>query len=81
MHDMDDDSRLAILGEALMDELKVIREYLEDMVPIKQDVKIVKEKIDNIESDISVLKAIARNHSRHIDHHEVRITKLEAKPA
>ena len=45
MHDMSDEDRREVLGEALMHELKAIREYVEDVPAIKKNVQILKEDI------------------------------------
>lgn len=61
-----------------MDELKIIREYLEDLMPIKQDVAILKQDMAEVKSDIKIIKAVLTDHSHQIQNHEVRITRLEA---
>ncbi len=42
MHNMDDETRREVLGEALMDELKLIREYVQDVPQMKTDLAAVK---------------------------------------
>jgi len=77
MQELDDDGRKDILGEALMDELKVIREYLADIPIIKQTLAKVEARLEQLEADMVVIKAIAKEHSVQLDNHEVRIRKLE----
>ncbi|MET0779635.1 MAG: hypothetical protein ABWY71_02255 [Candidatus Saccharimonadales bacterium] len=78
MNDVDDETVRGVFGEALMDELKVIREYLEYLMPIKQKVDMIELRLDYIETDIRAIKAIAREHSIQLDGHEIRLTSLEA---
>ena len=42
MHNMDDDTLKEVLGEALMSELKAIREYVEDIPLIRRDLRLIK---------------------------------------
>ncbi len=77
MQNLDDEDRKAVLGEVLMDELKIIREYLEDIPVIKQDVKQLKQDIDELKSDMKAVKVIAKDHSKHLGSHEIRLTRLE----
>lgn len=82
MHDMSDEDRKTALGEVLMDELKVIREYLEavlkDVPVIKQKVIKLEEDMIEVKSDIKIIKAAVTDQSRQVNDHEVRITHLEA---
>ncbi|OVE79310.1 hypothetical protein BVY00_00580 [bacterium G20] len=67
---MDDEMRKEVLGEVLMDELKAIREYVEDIPAIKRDVNTIKNYVDELKTDVKAIKAIAKEH-------EQRITNLE----
>jgi hypothetical protein len=78
MNDLDDETVQGVFGEALMDELKVIREYLEYLMPMKQKVDAMEQDIVIIKSDIQAIKAIAREHSIQLDDHEGRLVTLEA---
>lgn len=77
MHDMSDDDRKQILGEALMDELKAIREYVQDVPVIKNDIKELKEVVEQLKSDVKVIKAAVTDQSTQLANHENRITALE----
>lgn len=61
MHDMDDEARKQVLGEVLMDELKTIREYVEDVPGIKRKLDEVDERLISVESDVTVIKAAVRD--------------------
>src|SRR4051794_31510183 len=69
-HTMDDATRKAVLGEALMDELKAIREYVQDTPGMKQELREVKIAVDDFRADVHVVKAVARDHEA-----ELRILK------
>jgi len=62
MHDLTDDERKEALGELLMDELKVIREYLQDLPAMKRDLHDVKETVARIEAQQHVTDAVVRAH-------------------
>lgn len=70
MHDMDDEARKEALGEVLMDELKVIREYLEHITPLVQLIPEMREDIAALKADMHVMKLLYKDH-------EARITTLE----
>ncbi len=70
MQSLNNDERKQVLGEVLADELKVIREYVEDIPDIKKDVHKLKEDIAQIKSDMKIVKVITKNH-------ESRIMQLE----
>ena len=77
MHDIDDETRRAVLGEALMDELKVIREYVQDVPAIKADVHQVKATVEEINDRLGVIATVVREHER-----EIRgLKRTEAKVA
>lgn len=77
MHDMDDDTRKEVLGEALMDELKAIREYVQDVPLIKADLQQVKTDVTELKSDMKVVKAAVTDHSQQLHNNEDRLTHLE----
>jgi 2-phospho-L-lactate guanylyltransferase (CobY/MobA/RfbA family) len=66
MHDMDDETRREVLGEALMDELKAIREYVQDVPTIKADVRQVKLTVDEIKDRLGILESVVREHDREL---------------
>ena len=63
---MNDDDRKQILGEALMDELKTIREYVEDIPIIKTELQQVHAKVDDLGNEIKVIKAVVSEHESDI---------------
>ena len=76
MHDMDDATRREILGEALMDELKVIREYLEGIIPLVGLIPDMRKDIDELKHDMKLVKMTIREHSQWIRTHEQLHTRL-----
>lgn len=73
MHDMDDDTRKEVLGEAIMDELKAIREYVEDIPEIKKDVKDLQARMTRVEDGMNIHGAVIREHES-----DLRILKQKA---
>lgn len=57
MMSLNDDERREVLGEVLMDELRVIREYVSEIPLIKKDV--------------AELKLIAEEHTQILQRHDV----------
>jgi len=77
MQGMNDDERRQVLGEVLMDELKAIREYVQDIPAIKQDVQQLKTDVDEIRPDVKVIKAAVTDQSRQLARHDARLGNLE----
>lgn len=77
MHGMDDDTRKEVLGEVVMDELKVIREYLEYLMPVRQRVEDIDKRLVAIESDVKIIKLTVTDHSKQLYRHEQRLNRLE----
>ena len=71
MQSLDDEERRQVLGEVLADELKVIREYVQDIPEIKKDVHSLKEDVEILKSDMKIVKTAISNHAS-------RLTQLEA---
>lgn len=78
---MNEEQRKAVLGEVLMDELKAIREYVEDIPEIKNDVSKLKDDMAEVKSDVKVIKAVVKNHSKRLDEHDIAIRRLKHKIA
>lgn len=62
--------RKEVLSEVLMDELKAIREFVEDIPVIKQKVTKIEVDMGEVKTDLKAVKAVLKNH-------EQRITILE----
>lgn len=54
MQSPNDDERKEVLGEVLFDELKVIREYVEDIPIIKQTISEINERLIKVERTVNV---------------------------
>ncbi len=66
MHDLDDDSIKALFGEAIIDELKAIREYL-GMVPLAgQRLLTLEDHVANMDDTLKVVSALGRAHEKDI---------------
>ena len=78
MQDLSDEDRKSVLGEVLMDELKIIREYLEQLLPLNKKVDSLDKDMSEVKADIKVIKAVVTDHSQQLSDHEVRVTRLEA---
>lgn len=70
MQDMDDDDRRQILGEVLYDELRIIREYLQDMPILKSDVAQLKADVEELKADMKIVKYTLKDTNS-------RLSKLE----
>jgi 2-phospho-L-lactate guanylyltransferase (CobY/MobA/RfbA family) len=81
MHDMDDEQRKAVLGEALMDELRAIREQLDDLPAIKRDVVATREDVETIKVDLKAIKAAVREISEVLREHDEDIGLLKRRTA
>lgn len=81
MHDMSDEDRREVLGEALMHELKAIREYVEDVPAIKKNVQILKEDVEELKFDTKVVKAAVTDLSTTVKKHDKDIAYLKQKIA
>ncbi|MET0779409.1 MAG: hypothetical protein ABWY71_01100 [Candidatus Saccharimonadales bacterium] len=77
MHDIDDDTRKEILGEALMDELMVIREYLEYLLPLKQRVDSIEAEIVEIKCGMQMMWTLHHEHQQWMKEHERHHIHLE----
>lgn len=72
MQDLSDGDRKGILGEVLMDELKAIREGIADL-PTRREFNEVKENVEHLTSDMTVVKVILRDHERDIKRLKAKI--------
>lgn len=74
MMSLNDDERREVLGEVLMDELRVIREYV-------SDIPIVKEKVSRLEQIAEEHTQILQRHDVLLRIHDRDIEQLKAKLA
>ena len=77
MQSLSDDERKAVLGEVLADELKAITEYVKDVPLIKKKVDALEIDMQEVKSDIKIIKAAVTDLSKQVKDHERRITHLE----
>lgn len=66
MHDMSDEDRKAVFGEAILDELKAIREYLTDIPVMNKKIDVLDEKVNALQLSDNVTKAVLREHEADI---------------
>jgi ATP-dependent Lon protease len=81
MHDMDDEQRKSVLGEALMDELRAIRERLDDLPAIKANLDSVDARLETVETDVKAIKAAVRDISGVLRQHDEDIALLKPRAA
>lgn len=62
MQSLDDDERKSVLGEVLFDELKAIREYVQEIPNVKHRLSSLETKVDKIDDRLIVIEAIFREH-------------------
>ena len=78
MQSLNDDERKIVLGEVLADELKVIREYVEDVPSLKKDVIVIKENVSELKSDMKVVKTAVTDVNKEQKSLKQRVAQLEA---
>ena len=66
MHDMSDEDRKAVFGEAILDELKAIREYLTDIPVMNKKIDVLDEKVDALQQNDNVTEVVLREHEADI---------------
>ncbi len=66
MQSLSDDERRAVLGEVLFDELKLIREYVQEIPDIKEDLREVKERLTKVERIIRIHEVDVRQIRQHL---------------
>ena len=81
VHDLTDKERLQLLGEVFMDELRVIREYLEDIPGMKRDIATLKIDVSQLKSDMVIVKAVLKDHSKEHKEHRTAIQHLQLNTA
>lgn len=59
---MDGDMRKEVLGEVLLDELKAIREYVEEIPEMKKTLSKMDGRLENLETDMSAVNAVLHGH-------------------
>jgi len=62
MQSLNDDERKEVLGEVLADELKVIREYVQDVPAVKQELHQVKATVEDISDRLTVIEYVVKDH-------------------
>lgn len=77
MQSLNNEERKQVLGEVLSDELKVIREYVQDVPIVKHKVDKLEKDMTEIKSDMKIVKVAITDMSRQLIDHERRITSLE----
>jgi hypothetical protein len=84
MHHIDDDTRKEVLGEAAMDELKVIREYVQDvpkiraeLADLRTDVAAIDQRLISVEADVKIVKASVTGRDEEVQELDGRVSRLE----
>ena len=62
MQSLSDNERKEVFGEVLLDELKAIREYVQEIPDMKHRLGNLETKVDKIDSRLIVVEAIVREH-------------------
>ena len=74
MHDMTDEERKAILGEAFMDELKAIREGIDQLNGLPAQVQSIDDSLVNVENDVKAIKIAVKGQSKQLRKHEKQLS-------
>ena len=84
MHQLDDEAKKEVFGEAILDELKVIHEYVEQIPGINKRLDKVEDRLEGVETRLELLEdgqrqltAAVLEHMTELDEHDRRITRLE----
>jgi hypothetical protein len=73
-----DDNYFGIILEEIRDQNKAVLEAVGDIQRNVADLPIIRADIAALKSDMKVVKAVVKDISKHVNNHELRITKLEA---
>lgn len=73
MIDLTDKERREVLGEVMMDELRIIREYVSDIPVMKKDIATLKEDVSELKSDMKTVKTVLRDHERDIKYLKTKV--------
>lgn len=66
-----------VLLEDMNSKFDTILEIVTPLVQLPQQIRELREDIDEIKSDMMVIKVVAKDHSSWLKNHEVRLTKVE----
>jgi DNA repair ATPase RecN len=66
MQSLDDHERKLVLGEVLFDELKAIREYVQEIPAIKQKLNQVDERLIEVERIVKIHEIDIRQIRQHL---------------
>lgn len=81
MHDIGDENRKTVLGEALFDELRAIRELVSDVPTISRKVTKLEQDVEILKDDVATIKSVIKHQSVTINRHDGEIKVLQAKVA
>jgi archaellum component FlaC len=73
MQSLNDDERREVLGEVLADELKLIREYVQEVPSMKQEIHQVKATVDDMSEKLTVIEHVIKDHES-----ELKVLKRKA---
>jgi hypothetical protein len=62
MQSLNDDERKEVMGDILADELQAIREYVQDVPLIKQELHHVAAAVETISGHLSVISTVVKDH-------------------
>jgi peptidoglycan hydrolase CwlO-like protein len=66
MQGLSNDERKNVLGDVLYDELRAIRELVQDVPEIKRKVDNLEKDMSEVKADIKVIKKVITVHSKQI---------------
>lgn len=72
MQSLNDNERSDVLGEVLADELKVIKEYVQEVPKVTQELHHVTSMVEVISDKLTVISAVVKDH-------EIALRKLSQK--
>ena len=69
------------LLEDIYDRIKAMQEGLDALVDVPSRLNRIEDKLSSMINESKAMRAVLIDHSKQIDKHEGRITKLEGSPA
>ncbi|HWB39455.1 MAG TPA: hypothetical protein VG604_04450 [Candidatus Saccharimonadales bacterium] len=66
-----------VILEEMRDNFKALAEAVAGLYPLHDKVDRIDERLQNVESDVHVIKMVMTNHSGELKDHEKRLNKLE----
>lgn len=78
MQSLSEDEKRQVLGSVLADQLSAIHEAVKDVPEIRNQLEKLNKELDQVSSDVRVVKAAITNLTEQVNEHERSIAGLQA---